>query len=148
MRAIAASFLWLLVSVSTLAQSSPDPVLLSGLLPQYPRVPQTAHISGELRASFQVDVQGKVTDVQIISGPMLLRTPTEESLRSRKFDASTLDNNGGQIDTMFSYRFTEGCPKTPTESQTTSVTLRNIHHVEIIASLVCAEDPAQTRKSK
>ena len=148
MRLMVAAFLWLLASVSTSAQTSADPVLLSGLLPQYPRISHAAHISGDVRVSFEIDSAGNVTDVLFISGPPLLRSTTEDSIRSWKFDASTSDTKEVKFETVFSYRLTKGCPKTPAEKQTIRIRVRTIHHVEIVTSPICTEDPAEIRKSK
>jgi TonB family protein len=76
---------FLLSAGSTWAQAPVDPSLKGGLLPQYPRVPQLAHISGDVRASFKIDDSGNVTDIAIVSGPEMLKAPTEASLRSWKF---------------------------------------------------------------
>jgi TonB family protein len=148
MRILAALFLGLLVSVSTGAQTPADSSLLSGLLPHYPRISRVAHISGDVRVSFKIDSTGRVTYVEFISGPPLLRSVTEDSVRSWKFDASNSDNVGVKIETVFSYRITEGCPKTPGEEETIIVTLRSIHQIEIVANPICVYASAEIRKSK
>jgi hypothetical protein len=148
MRLVAALFLGLLVSISTSAQTSADPILLRGLLPQYPRIPHTAHISGDVRVSFKIDPMGSATDIEFISGPPLLRSVTEESIRSWKFDVATLNTKGAKIETVFSYQLSEGCPKTPAEEETIHIRLRSIHQVEIVASPICTNDPVEIRKSK
>jgi hypothetical protein len=148
MRILAALFLGFLVSISTFAQTPADPILLRGLLPQYPRIPHTAHISGDLRVSFRIDPTGSVTDIEFISGPPLLRSVTEESIGSWKFDVATLNTKGAKFETVFSYQLSEGCPKTAAEEETIHIRLRSIHHVEIVASPICTNDPVEIRKSK
>ncbi len=145
MRILAALFLGLLVSVSICAQAPADPRLLSGLLPQYPRISQTAHISGDVRVSFELDSEGNPTDIRYISGPPLLQSITEESIRSWKFDVSTLNAKKAKIETVFSYQLSEGCPKTPAEEETIHIRFRSIHQVEIVASPICTSDPVVVR---
>ena len=62
MRMLIALFLGLLVSVSSVARDHPDRLLVSALIPQYPVIAKTAHITGDVRTSFQVDSLGNVTD--------------------------------------------------------------------------------------
>jgi TonB family protein len=54
-------------------------------MPTYPSIAATAHIEGEVRASFVVDASGTVVSVDIISGPPLQRRATEDNIRSWKF---------------------------------------------------------------
>lgn len=60
-------------------------VLISAELPMFPRIAQTAHITGEVKASFVVDASGNVVSVNILSGPKLLGDVTEKNIRTWKF---------------------------------------------------------------
>jgi len=145
MRLIAASVLWFLFSLSALAQAPTDVVLVKALLPQYPKLPRAAHITGDVRASFRVDRAGNATDIEIISGPPMLRPATEENIRSWKFEPPTSGDGTAKLETVFRYRITLGCPETEIDKETSIVTLRTFHNVEIATTALCTDDPIEQK---
>jgi|HubBroStandDraft_6_1064221.scaffolds.fasta_scaffold315338_2 TonB family protein len=140
MRAIAAVVLGGLFSIPAFAQGAADRVLTSALLPQYPSTPRAAHITGDVRVSFRVDRAGNIKDVEVLSGPLMLRKATEEYVRSWKFEPSNSADEAGKLETQFRYRITLGCAETDIDKDTTIVTVRTIHNVEIATTAICTDD--------
>ena len=133
---------FLLSAGSTWAQAPVDPSLKGGLLPQYPRVPQLAHISGDVRASFKIDDSGNVTDIAFVSGPEMLKAPTEASLRSWKFYTADSGAVAVKVETTFSYRISAGCARTKAEREGQTIRFQSIHQIEILVAAICTDDPA------
>lgn len=74
---------------SAQCQAEPEPILRSYLMPTYPSIAATAHVEGNVSASFVLDAAGTVTSVEILSGPPLLQRATEDNIRSWKFVPAT-----------------------------------------------------------
>jgi hypothetical protein len=144
MRVIAASVLWFLLSLSALAQAPTDRVLAKALLPQYPKLLRASHNTRDVRASFRVVRTGNVTDTEILSGPPTLRPDTEENIRSWKFEPAT-SAQAAKLETVFRYRVTLGCPETDIDKDTSIVTLRTFHNVEIRTTALCPDDPREPK---
>jgi len=140
MRAILVVVLGGLFSVPAFAQSPADRVLISALLPQYPKAPRAARITGDVRVSFRVDRVGNIKDVEVLSGPVALRKATEEYVRSWKFEPSNSADEAEKLETQFRYRITLGCAETDIDKDTTIVTVRTIHNVEIATTAICTDD--------
>ena len=133
---------FLLTAGSTWAQAPVEPQLKGGLLPQYPRVPKLAHISGDVRASFKIDDAGNVTDIAIVSGPEMLKAPTEASLRPWTFYAADSGATELKVETTFSYRISAGCAKTKAEREGQTIRFQSIHQIEIRVAAICTSDPS------
>jgi TonB family protein len=139
MRPIAASLLWLLVSVSSVARDRTEPVLTSALLPHYPHIAATAHITGDVRAAFRVASNGDVSSVETASGHRILQRETERNIRTWKFSPAESDMTEMKLETTFTYKLTDGCAQNSIEDQTITVTVRSFRHVEIQAVPRCVQ---------
>jgi outer membrane biosynthesis protein TonB len=82
---VAATFVTQFIARPCARSGTNDPVLRSSLMPTYPAIAATAHIEGDVSASFVLDRTGTVVSVKIPSGPPLLARSTESNIRSWKF---------------------------------------------------------------
>jgi|SRR5580658_6421879 TonB family protein len=117
-------------SCSAQCQEQPEPFLRSSLMPTYPSIAATAHIEGDVRASFVLDATGTVTSVEILSGPPLLRRATEDNIRSCKFSpVSEKPTSNRSYDTVFYDRISS---RTACEnSRWITVSTGSFHAIEI-----------------
>ena len=68
-----------------------EPRLLSSEVPNYPAGAKQTHIEGDVLIDTVIDQTGKVSDMQVLSGPQILRQPALDALRHWKYQPSTLD---------------------------------------------------------
>jgi len=59
--------------------------------PVYPPLAKTQRISGDVRLDALVDVQGYITNTEVVSGPMLLQESAKAALREWKYEPAMLD---------------------------------------------------------
>jgi|HubBroStandDraft_1064217.scaffolds.fasta_scaffold12301_8 TonB family protein len=76
--------LLLLFSVSSFAADTP-PHFKSAAMPFYPPLARQARIEGKVFLRFTVDEKGETTDIEVTSGPKLLREAAIGNLQSWKF---------------------------------------------------------------
>jgi outer membrane biosynthesis protein TonB len=60
-------------------------VLESAQLPMFPAIARTAHVTGEVVASFAVDHDGGVSSVEIESGPPVFLSGTKANIKTWRF---------------------------------------------------------------
>lgn len=65
--------------------------LIRSKSPVYPPLAKTQRISGDVRLDALVDLQGRVTTTEIISGPLLLQEAAKAALREWKYEPAMLD---------------------------------------------------------
>jgi protein TonB len=65
--------------------------LIKAVPPVYPPLAKTNHVIGEVTLDARIDSTGKVTDVEVVSGPTLLRQAAMEALRLWKYEPAQLD---------------------------------------------------------
>jgi TonB family protein len=65
--------------------------LISSVPPVYPQLAKTQHISGAVLLDALIDVNGRVSSMKVVSGPVLLHQAAMEALRQWKYQAATLD---------------------------------------------------------
>jgi periplasmic protein TonB len=65
--------------------------LISSVPPVYPQLAKTQHIEGQVLVDALVDVNGRVSSMKVVSGPVLLHQAAMEALRQWKYQAATLD---------------------------------------------------------
>lgn len=114
---------------SAQCQDQPERVLKTSLMPAYPSIATTAHIDGDVRASFVVDANRTVVSVEILSGPPLLRHATEDNIRSWKF-APVSDKSQANVSyfTVFRYRISQ---RIACDERWVTVTTGSFHAIEI-----------------
>jgi TonB family protein len=67
------------------------PRLLSAVAPMYPYAARAQHVQGDVSVDLLIDVSGKVANMTVVSGPMLLRPAALDALRARKYAPAMLD---------------------------------------------------------
>jgi TonB family protein len=67
------------------------PRLLSSAPPVYPALAQSSNIAGDVVINALIDSTGKVTDMNVISGPILLRESAMETVRTWKYSPARAD---------------------------------------------------------
>jgi len=61
--------------------------------PAYPVLARNQHVSGDVKIDALIDATGRVTSMNVISGPTLLRQAAMDALRQWKYQPATLDGN-------------------------------------------------------
>jgi TonB family protein len=77
-----------------------EPRLISRAMPEYPLVAKQAGIQGDVVVKTTIDQKGNVVNMQIASGPAMLRGPALAALRRWRYEPSTL--NGQPISVQMS----------------------------------------------
>ena len=70
-----------------------EPRLIHSVLPIYPSVAKTAGVEGNVVVDTSIDTGGNVTDVKVVSGPILLRQAALNALTHWKYEPATLNGN-------------------------------------------------------
>jgi TonB family protein len=65
--------------------------MISSVPPTYPPMARTQRVSGDVRIDALIDANGKVSSMNVISGPSLLHQAAMEALRQWKYEPATLD---------------------------------------------------------
>ncbi|MFZ1974289.1 MAG: TonB family protein [Candidatus Acidiferrales bacterium] len=82
-----------------------EPRLLSRVMPEYPLVAKEAGIQGDVVIKTTIDAKGNVVNVQIVSGPQMLRGPALAALRRWKYVPSTLNGEPIAVQMLVTIKF-------------------------------------------
>lgn len=82
-----------------------EPRLLSRVMPEYPLVAKEAGIQGDVVIKTTIDAKGNVVNVQIVSGPQMLRGPALAALRRWKYTPSTLNGQPIAVQMLVTIKF-------------------------------------------
>jgi len=82
-----------------------EPRLISRAMPEYPLVAKQAGIQGDVVVQTTIDQKGNVVNMQIVSGPAMLRGPALAALRRWKYEPSTLNNQPISVQMLVTIRF-------------------------------------------
>ena len=82
-----------------------EPRLVSRVMPEYPLVAKQAGIQGDVVVKTTIDQKGSVVNMQIVSGPAMLRGPALAALRRWKYEPSTLNNQPISVQMLVTIRF-------------------------------------------
>jgi TonB family protein len=82
-----------------------EPKLLTRVMPEYPTVAKEAHIDGDIVVKTTIDVKGNVVNMQVVSGPAMLRGPALAALRRWKYEPSTLNGQPIAVQLMVTLKF-------------------------------------------
>jgi general secretion pathway protein A len=66
--------------------------LISSVSPVYPALARNQHISGDVRIDALIDATGRVSDMKMLSGPLVLQDSAREAVRRWKFHPATLND--------------------------------------------------------
>ena len=82
-----------------------EPRLVTRVMPEYPLVAKQAGISGDVVVKTTIDDKGSVVNMQIVSGPALLRGAALAALRRWKYEPSTLNGQPISIQMLVTLKF-------------------------------------------
>jgi periplasmic protein TonB len=82
--------------------------LVHQVLPQYPQIAKTAHISGTVILHAIIAKDGTVQELQYISGPPLLMRAAMDAVRQWRYKPTLLNGDPVEVDTTISVVFTLG----------------------------------------
>jgi TonB family protein len=82
-----------------------EPRLVSRVMPDYPVVAKQAGIQGDVVVRTTIDQKGNVVNMQVVSGPAMLRGPALAALRRWKYEPSTLNGQAIEVQMMVTIKF-------------------------------------------
>ena len=82
-----------------------EPKLLTRVMPEYPTVAKEAHIEGDVVVKTTIDPKGNVVNMQVVSGPAMLRGPALAALRRWKYEPSTLNGQPIAVQLLVTLKF-------------------------------------------
>jgi len=82
--------------------------LIHQVLPVYPQIAKTAHISGTVVLHAIIAKDGTVQELQFISGPPLLKSAAMEAVKQWRYKPTLLNTQPVQVDTTISVVFNLG----------------------------------------
>jgi TonB family protein len=82
-----------------------EPRLVNRVMPEYPLVAKQAGIQGDVVVKTTIDDKGSVVNMQIVSGPALLRGAALAALRRWKYEPSTLNGQPISIQMLVTIKF-------------------------------------------
>ncbi len=82
--------------------------LTYGPAPQYPQIAKMAHVSGTVVLHAIIAEDGTIQQLTFISGPALLRNAAMETVRTWRYQPTSLDGQPTKVDTTISVVFTLG----------------------------------------
>jgi periplasmic protein TonB len=82
-----------------------QPRLISSVQPSYPAVAMQMHAQGDVVIRAQIDVNGKVAGMKVISGSALLQQAAVDALRQWKYQPSKLDGQPVPGEILVTIRF-------------------------------------------
>jgi protein TonB len=82
-----------------------QPELLSSVLPEYPPVARQWRVEGDVIVNFVVEESGNVSDIEVVSGPMMVRQAALKALRSWKYKPAQLNGQPTAVKMQVTIRF-------------------------------------------
>src|SRR5580693_162898 len=82
-----------------------EPHLVSRAMPEYPLVAKQAGIQGDVVMKTTIDAKGNVVNVQVVSGPQMLRGPAMAALRRWRYEPSTLNGQPIAVQMLVTIKF-------------------------------------------
>jgi periplasmic protein TonB len=78
------------------------------IMPVYPPIAKTAHISGTVVLHAVIAKDGSVEDLQYVSGPPLLMKAAMDAVKQWRYQPTQLNGDPVEVDTTISVVFTLG----------------------------------------
>jgi TonB family protein len=82
-----------------------EPRLLARVMPEYPLVAKQAGIQGDVVVKTTIDLKGDPVNLQVVSGPAMLRGPALAALRRWKYEPSTLNGQPIAVQMLVTIKF-------------------------------------------
>ncbi len=84
------------------------PVLLKKISPAYPQLARVGHIQGDVRFTATIGKDGKVQNLQVVSGPPALISAAREAVKQWVYQPSLLNGEPLEVTTEIDVNFTLG----------------------------------------
>ena len=94
-----------LATVQPLGGQAKAPQLLVSSAPIYPTMARQAHVEGQVTIEAVIDTNGKLTNMTVISGPLLLQQAAIDSLRTWKYQPGYLNEKPVPTKTSITVNF-------------------------------------------
>jgi protein TonB len=75
--------------------------------PAYPRIALDAHVRGSVKVQVLIDETGKVVSAQVMDGPALLRSVSEQAARQARFHPARLGDTPVKVSGYIVYNFNQ-----------------------------------------
>lgn len=85
------------------SQMTVGPVLQTPPKIQYPPIAKAAHVTGEVVVRFSIDSDGRTVSVQMISGPLMLRSAVEDSIKNWRFQTPLPPNVQSNFEATYKF---------------------------------------------
>jgi TonB family protein len=82
-----------------------EPTLISSVLPVYPSVARQARVQGDVVVDTQIDKNGNVARMNVVSGPTMLRQAALDALRRWKYQPQELDGKPVEGELLVKIKF-------------------------------------------
>lgn len=82
--------------------------LIRQITPQYPQIAKIAHVSGSVVLHAIIGEDGTIQQLQVISGPSLLRQAAEDAVRQWRYEPYRLNGQPVKVDTTVTVIFNLG----------------------------------------
>jgi protein TonB len=79
--------------------------LVNQVLPVYPRMAQQMRIQGTVRLHAIISKDGRVTELNLVSGPAMLVQAAMDAVKQWRFSPTTLNNTPVEVDCVFDVKF-------------------------------------------
>jgi protein TonB len=81
---------------------------ISGANPVYPPIAKAAHVSGAVVLHAIISKQGTIKDLEVVSGPEMLRSAAMEAVRGWKYRPYLLNGDPTEVETTVTVNFNFG----------------------------------------
>jgi general secretion pathway protein A len=78
-------------NVFTVGETVKGPQIRSTVLPEYPEIARQFNTEGDVVLDITIDTNGDVTDIDVVSGPVVLRQAAQAAVRHWKYEPSRSD---------------------------------------------------------
>jgi len=83
-------------------------MLIERTPPVYPNIAKTARVSGTVELHAIISTNGTIKDLQVVSGPVMLRQAAVDAVRSWRYQPYKLNNQPVEVETTINVLFTLG----------------------------------------
>lgn len=86
-------------AVSAISAGVADGMLVHKTAPVYPEIAKNAHVSGTVVLGANITKSGALTNLHVLSGPSMLRSPALEAVKTWRYRPYMLDNQPVEVET-------------------------------------------------
>ena len=83
-------------------------MLINSTPPVYPPIAKTARVAGAVELHATISTNGTIEDLQVVSGPVMLRQAAVDAVRSWRYQPYKLNNQPVEVETTINVLFTLG----------------------------------------